>query len=129
MLPNRKPVCTENHVHKQMGPIYLVRVRPVSQILPELLFLTCRKRVKEEALVFKGLYKMRSVWFAGAHDPPTKRCQQSTGVKQVCFHDFKTYESVGGQKPAETKFFAAVASGISGVLWDDWLFDVFETIL
>ncbi len=72
---------------------------------------------------------MRSVGFAGAHDLPAKRCQQSTGVQQVCFHDFKTYKSVGGQKSPETKFLAAVARRISGVLWDDWLFDMFETIL
>ena len=125
MLAHGKPVCTENHVHKHMGPIYLVRVRPVSQISPKLLFLTCSKRVKEEALAFKSPQEMRSVGFASAHDLPTKRCQQSAGVQQVCFHDFKTYKSVGEEESAETKFLAAVARRISGVFWNNWFFDVF----
>jgi len=128
MLVHGKPICTENHVHKQMRPIYLVRVRPVSQIPPKLLLLRCRKRVKEEALVYKGSQEMGSIGFAGAHDLPTKRYQQSTGVQQVCFHDFKTYKGVGEEKSAETKFLAAVAVRISGMLRDDWLFYVFETI-
>ena len=129
MLPYGKPICTENHVYKHMGPSYIVGVRPVSQIPPKLLSLTCRKRVKKETLVFKGLQEMRSVGFACSHDLPTKRCQQSPGVQQIYFHDFKTYKSIGGQKSAETKFLAAVLRRISGVLWDDWFFDVFETIL
>ena len=95
MLPHGKPVCSENHVHKQMRPIYLIWVRPVSQIPPKLLPLNCRKTVKEEALVFKGPQEMGPIGFAGAHDLPTKRREQSTGVQQVCFHDFKTYKSVG----------------------------------
>jgi hypothetical protein len=72
---------------------------------------------------------MGPVGFAGAHDLPTKRCEQSTGVQQVCFHDFKTYKSVGAQKSSKTKFLATVTRRISGVLRNDWLFDVFEPIL